>query len=69
MAITKINKKVYFYRDKRIKEGQIAGLDYENAYKGTIAYGILNAHNINKPTVKGGALKIKFVCMASHDIT
>ena len=69
MAITKINKKVYFYRDKRIKEGQIAGLDYENAYKGTIAYGILNAHNINKPTVKGGALKIKFDCMASHDIT
>lgn len=33
MTITKINKKVFFYRGKRIKEGQIAGLDYENAYK------------------------------------
>ena len=69
MTITKINKKVFFYRGKRIKEGQIAGLDYENAYKGTLAYGILDAHNVNKPTVKGGALKIKFDCKASHDIT
>ena len=69
MAITKINKKVYFYNGKRIKEGQIPSLDYENAYKGTIAYGILDAHNVNKPTAKGSALKIKFDCMASHDIT
>ena len=41
----------------------------ENWYKGTIAYGILDAHNQNKPTVRGGKLQIKFDCMASHDIT
>ena len=57
MAITKINKKVYFYNGKRIKEGQIPSLDYENAYKGTIAYGILDAHNVNKPTAKGSTLE------------
>jgi aconitate hydratase len=41
----------------------------KNAYKGTVAYGILDAHNTSKPTVKGGRLRIKFDCMASHDIT
>lgn len=39
-----------------------------NAYKGTIAYGILSAHTSGK-AVKGGALNIKFDSMASHDIT
>lgn len=69
MAIKKINKGVYYYQGKVIKENEIAGLDYANAYKGTIAYGILAKHNVNGTTQKDGKLNIKFDCMASHDIT
>ncbi|MBQ9518607.1 MAG: hydratase, partial [Firmicutes bacterium] len=38
----------------------------EEASKNTIAYGILQAHNTSGDPEK---LKIKFDCMASHDIT
>lgn len=69
MAIKLTNKGAYFFNGKRIKKGEIEGLNYDEAYKGTIAYGILDKHNENKPTQKGGLLKIKFDCMASHDIT
>ncbi|MGN0702160.1 MAG: hydratase [Lentihominibacter sp.] len=41
-------------------------LDKEEARKGTIAYGILRAHNTSDNMEK---LKIKFDAMASHDIT
>ena len=41
-------------------------LDKEKARKGTIAYGILKAHNTSDNMDK---LKIKFDAMASHDIT
>ena len=41
-------------------------LDKEEARKGTIAYGILKAHNTSDNMDK---LKIKFDAMASHDIT
>ncbi|MDD6979770.1 MAG: hydratase [Firmicutes bacterium] len=41
-------------------------LDKEEARKGTIAYGILKAHNTSDSMDK---LKIKFDAMASHDIT
>lgn len=68
MAI-KLKKGCYYYKGKQIKKGEIDNLDYENAYKGTVAYGILDSHNISKPTLKGGDLQIKFDCMASHDIT
>lgn len=69
MVIEKINSPVYFYGNKQINESEAEKYGKENAYKGTIAYGILDAHNQNKPTIKGGKLKIKFDCMASHDIT
>lgn len=69
MSVTKIKEEVFFYRGKRIEKGEIASLPYEDAYKGTMAYRILDRHNDNKPTQKGNLLKIKFDCMASHDIT
>ncbi len=69
MAIKLVNKGVYFYKGKLIKSGEIASLDYENAYKGTIAYSIIDKHNSAKPTAKGGDIKLKFDCLASHDIT
>ncbi len=69
MPIKLVNKGVYFYKGKKISAADVEGFDRENAYKGTIAYKILDKHNINKPTIKGGDLKIKFDCMASHDIT
>lgn len=39
-----------------------------DAYKGTISYGILDAHNTVK-TEKNGLLKLRFDALASHDIT
>ena len=69
MAITKKKTGVYYYDGKRVAGDDLSAEQRADAYKGTIAYGILDAHNQNKPTVKGGDLKIKFDCMASHDIT
>ncbi|HKL73922.1 MAG TPA: hydratase [Clostridia bacterium] len=69
MSIKIVNKGVYYYNNQPIKKDSIPDLDYDNAYKNTIAYGILDNHNHNKPTVKNGLLKIKFDCLASHDIT
>lgn len=69
MPITIVNKGVYFYNNIQIDKDQINGLDYDNAYKNTIAYGILDSHNQNKPTENDSLLKIKFDCLASHDIT
>ena len=40
----------------------------QQAYRGTMAYSILSAHNV-KPTEKGAPMSIKFDAMASHDIT
>lgn len=69
MAVKRINKGVYYYQGKQANAANLADKDLENAYKGTIAYRIIDAHNTARPTVKGGAVKIKFDCMASHDIT
>lgn len=69
MAVKRINKGVYYYQGKKVNAANLADKDLENAYKGTIAYRIIDAHNTARPTVKGGAVKIKFDCMASHDIT
>lgn len=69
MVIKKIAKKVYYADGKRIAEKEALSRGGAEWYKGTIAYGILDAHNKNKPTVKGGKLMISFDCMASHDIT
>lgn len=43
--------------------------DIDEAYKGTIAYSILAAHNTTGLTAKGMPLRIRFDAMASHDIT
>ncbi len=75
MPIKLTKKSVYYYQGKRVKEREIDCLPEEikeqlpTAYKGTIAYSILDAHNVNKPTEKGSNLKLKFDCLASHDIT
>ncbi len=39
------------------------------AYKGTIAYGIISSHNTLAETQKGSPVKIMFDALASHDIT
>ena len=41
----------------------------EDAYKGTMAYAVLSAHNTLPETAKDAPLKIRFDAMASHDIT
>ena len=47
----------------------ISAAQLDNAYKGTMAYAVLSAHNTLPVTEKGAPLKIKFDAMASHDIT
>ncbi len=69
MVIRRIGKKVYYADGKRITEKEALSQGGDKWYKGTIAYGILDAHNKAKPTEKGGKLRITFDCMASHDIT
>lgn len=69
MSVKLINRGVYFYNNKQVAKNRIADLDFENAYKNTITYGILDRHNQNKPTQKDSLLKLRFDCLASHDIT
>ena len=69
MVLVKTEGKVYLENGVRVDESYALQKGGDNWYKNTIAYGILDAHNKNKPTVKGGKLNIKFDCMASHDIT
>lgn len=52
-----------------LKSKGIDGMAIKQAYQGTMAYGILKAHNTLATTGKGQPLKIKFDAMASHDIT
>ena len=52
-----------------LKAKGIDGRAIEQAYQGTMAYGILKKHNTLATTGKGQPLKIKFDAMASHDIT
>ena len=42
--------------------------DLDEAYRGTIAYSILNAHSV-KGAEKDKPISVKFDAMASHDIT
>ena len=72
--INLISGKKYLYKGKFVDGDYLAsqGVDskiIDNAYKGTIAYGILEKHNISGITEKGRGLQIKFDAMASHDIT
>ena len=59
-----INKGVYLVNGQLAETCNVAPAD---ARKGTIAHGILQAHNSNASG--DGKLKIKFDAMASHDIT
>ncbi len=54
------------YASERLKALGKDGISKEEAKKGTIAYGILNAHNTSGDE---NELRIKFDAMASHDIT
>lgn len=62
------NKDVLDYEGcvKLHKNSSKENLQPENASKNTIAYKILNKHNVSQ---KEGKLKIKFDALASHDIT
>ena len=55
--------------EKQLAQAGIAQKALDEAYKGTMAYAILSAHNTLAKTGKGLPLKIKFDAMASHDIT
>ena len=56
-------------QEKQLAQAGIAQKALDEAYKGTMAYAILSAHNTLAKTGKGLPLKIKFDAMASHDIT
>ena len=56
-------------QEKQLAQAGIAQKALDEAYKGTMAYAILCAHNTLAKTGKGLPLKIKFDAMASHDIT
>lgn len=67
-----INETIYLKDGKIISaaqaEAEFGKSNLEEAYKNTLAYGILKSHNILE-TKKNAPLKIKFDAMASHDIT
>ena len=56
-------------QEKQLAQAGIAQKARDKAYKGTMAYAILSAHNTLAKTGRGLPLKIKFDAMASHDIT
>ncbi|MDE7209305.1 MAG: hydratase, partial [Clostridia bacterium] len=68
-------KQANYYFDGKfvsLDELKAMGIDakaIDEAYKGTMAYGILAKHNTLPVTQKGQPLQIKFDALASHDIT
>lgn len=66
-----INQKVVYHGGNLTEQNQFYGsaMPDDLAYKKTIAYSILSAHNGDKEAKKGGALNLRFDAMASHDIT
>ncbi len=58
-----------FYDAEQVAQLGLAPKVLDNAYKGTMAYNILTAHNVGGEVAKDGALNIKFDGLASHDIT
>lgn len=72
--IKTIAKGMYYVDGCFIDETQLKAYNFDDdtlaqAYKGTMAYSILNAHNTDGEACKGKLLKIKFDALASHDIT
>ena len=69
--INLIDKKVYYANGKLLTRDEVTKKftdfnDFENADKGTIAYGIMSKHNIS---TSDDFLNLKFDCLTSHDIT
>jgi len=68
-------KQANYYFDGKfvsLDELKAMGMDgraIDEAYKGTMAYGILAKHNTLPVTQKGQPLQIRFDALASHDIT
>ena len=62
--MVKITNHGIFYRHGEISD--VRGMSKEEARRNTMAYSILNAHNVSK---NPEYLNIKFDAMASHDIT
>ncbi|MDR3217312.1 MAG: hydratase [Clostridiaceae bacterium] len=60
---------VFYINGEFVPETETFLENRADAYKRTIAYGILNAHNTAGAAEKGKGLKLKFDAMASHDIT
>lgn len=68
------SKGMYYVDGKFVDEEQLKAYNFSedalaDAYKGTMAYSVLNAHNTAGEAKKGDLLKIKFDALASHDIT
>ena len=72
--IKTVSKGMYYIDGKFVEENQLKAYNFSDdaiadAYKGTMAYSILNAHNTAGEAKKGDLLRIKFDALASHDIT
>ncbi|MDE7329304.1 MAG: hydratase [Clostridia bacterium] len=70
----KLKEGSYFLNGKflsldELKAKGVEAKAIENAYKGTMAYGILAKHNTLPVAQKGQPLQIKFDALTSHDIT
>ena len=68
------SKGMYYVDGKFVDETQLKAYNFSDdamadAYKGTIAYSVLSAHNTAGEAKKGDLLKLRFDALASHDIT
>lgn len=59
-----------YYKNGVFSDGaELSQAERENAYRNTMAYGVIAKHNTLSETAKGKPVKIKFDAIASHDIT
>ena len=68
------SKGMYYVDGKFVDETRLKAYNFSEdalaaAYKGTMAYSVLNAHNTAGEAKKGDLLKLRFDALASHDIT
>ncbi len=68
------SKGMYYVDGKFVDETRLKAYNFSDdalaaAYKGTMAYSVLNAHNTAGEAKKGDLLKLRFDALASHDIT
>lgn len=68
------SKGMYYVDGKFVDENGLKAYGFgaqalADAYKGTMAYSVLNAHNTAGEAKKGDLLKLRFDALASHDIT